>query len=288
MRREVGPPGTGPEPHVPSGAPESRGGSGGGGEGGGGPRLPPSMAAFLRRGVLLYPLVVVGLWGFAELGIWNALFLGALLELLPVLAVAQVPLAVEEQVERPAAYAASAATVLILGWIALALGEGRVGLAAMGMEPLSLRELLVWTGAGTAGGLVLVGAFHLVEESMGLETPPLLRKLLPRTSYEKSLFAGVSLAAGLGEELAYRGYAIPVVAGLVGSEWGAAVLTSGIFGFLHAYQGQVGVVRTALMGLVLAAVFLLSGSLWPAILAHVIIDLVGGLVVGPRFLDDEM
>jgi len=243
------------------------------------------MARFLRRGLLLYPVAVVGLWGATDLDLWNALFLAGLLELLPVLAVAQVPLARGQEVDRPAAYVGSAAAILFLGWIGLLLGRARVGVDGMGL--LAPDEISVLGGAavGLAGGLVLTGAFHLYQEWTGRGESDLLRQLLPRTRFEKTLFVAVSFAAGIGEELAYRGYAIPVLAGLLGSDWGAAVLSSGIFGFLHAYQGEAGVVRTGLMGFLLAAIFLVTGSLWPAILAHVLIDLVGGLVLGPRLLD---
>ena len=251
------------------------------------PDLPDEVRRFLRRGLLLYPVVVVALWTATDLGFLNALLLGALMELLPVLAVAQVPLVGEEKVDRPAAYIGSAVAILFLGWVSLVLGGDQVGYEAMGIMPLSWGELLLWTGVALGGGLALVGLSHLVEKALGFEESEILKQILPRTPHEKSLFAGVSLSAGLGEELAYRAYAIPVLASLVGSTWGAAVLSSGIFGFLHAYQGGWGVVRTAVLGFALAAVFLVSGSIWPVILAHTAIDLVGGLVLGPRMLDDE-
>lgn len=282
LRRSVGPPGP-PDDGAEAPGPEDEAASS---ERPSPPPIPPPLKRFLRRGVFLYPVVVAALWAFSDLGIWDALFLGALLELLPVLAVAQVPLvSAEAELDRPAAYVGSAGAILVLGWLAFFLGRGRMGLEPMGLGAVGRSELLLWSAVALAGGLALVGLFHLLERLLGLDEPPLLRKLLPRTRGEKVLFVGVSLAAGFGEELAYRGYAIPVMAGLLGSEWGAAVFSSGIFGFLHAYQGRVGVVRTGLMGLVLAGVFLLSGSLWPAIAAHVAIDLIGGLVIGPRMLE---
>lgn len=271
---EVGPSGGGPPPPGPP--PPSDG-----------PELPPAAGRFLRRGVLLYPFVAAGLWAFTGLGALDALFLAGLLELLPVLAVAQVPLANSAPVDRTSAYLGSAAAILVVGWLSLWLGGRSVGFEAMGMATMPWGELAVWTLAGLGGGLALVGVSQLLESRFGVEESDFLKQIIPRTTREKTLFAGVSLAAGLGEELAYRAYAIPVLAGLLGSSWSAAVLTSGIFGFLHAYQGTVGVVRTGCMGLVLAAVFLLSGSVWPAILAHVAIDLVGGLVLGPRLLDER-
>jgi membrane protease YdiL (CAAX protease family) len=111
----------------------------------------------------------------------------------------------------------------------------------------------------------------------------LLRRLLPRTREEKRVFTLLSLAAGVSEELAYRGYAIPALAPLVGMP-GAVAVTSIVFGILHGYQGLLGTLRTAVMGALLAWVFLASGSLWPAIVAHVAIDLLAGIVLGERLL----
>lgn len=252
-----------------------------------GPGLPPTMRRFLRNGVLLYPAVVAALWASTDLGFLNSALLAGLLELFPVLAVAQVPLVGEEEVDRPAAYLGSAVAILFLGWSSLSLGEDLVGYEAMGFASLSWSQFFLWTAAALVGGMALMGVSHLVEKALGFEESDILRQILPRTLQEKSLFAGVSLAAGLGEELAYRSYAIPALAMLLGSTWGAAVLSSGIFGFLHAYQGGLGVVRTAVLGFALAAVFILSGSIWPAIVAHTVIDLVGGLVLGPRLLKQE-
>jgi hypothetical protein len=84
--------------------------------------------------------------------------------------------------------------------------------------------------------------------------------------------------------MAYRGYAMAVLTPMLGSAWGAALLSSLVFGFLHAYQGALGMVRTGLLGLILAASLIVSGSVWPAIIAHAGVDLIGGLVLGERML----
>ena len=72
----------------------------------------------------------------------------------------------------------------------------------------------------------------------------------------------------------------------MGSAWAAALLSSAVFGVLHAYQGWLGMVRTGMLGLLLAAAFLLSGSLWPCIVAHAILDLVAGLLLGDTLVKE--
>jgi membrane protease YdiL (CAAX protease family) len=121
---------------------------------------------------------------------------------------------------------------------------------------------------------------------LGLRESPLLRTLLPRTGRERAAFVALAVTAGVGEELAYRGYVISVLAGLLGPV-GAAVLSSVVFGVLHAYQGPLGVARTAALGGLLAWGFLASGSLWPPIAAHALLDVVLGVALAERMMVPE-
>ncbi len=230
---------------------------------------------------LLYPVLVGVVWWGTPLGLRDAALTVLLLELLPALALAQLPLLEEEgPLPRIPVYLSSAGTILILGWLGLLVGGKSLGDEAMGLGPVPWISLVGWTLGATLGALILLGLFHGLRRWLGIRESPLLVQLLPRTGSEKAAFAGLSLAAGVGEELAYRGYLIPTLAGLLGSGWGAALLSTLVFGILHAYQGPLGVVRTTALGFLLAGAFLVTGSLWPAILAHAILDLLAGLVLG--------
>lgn len=109
------------------------------------------------------------------------------------------------------------------------------------------------------------------------------KPLLPHTAAERRLFWAVSATAGICEETLYRGFLTWYIAGWTGTwnapwagpstgVWTAIVLSSLIFGLGHFYLGVKQVPRTALVGLVLASLAYLSGSLWPSIVLHVAID----------------
>lgn len=206
-----------------------------------------------------------------------------LLGILPALSIAQARALSGVEVPRLGAYLSSAVTLLALGAGAWALGARRGGPEALGLVPLPAGELAAWTAGLVAAGLALTEGFRRVGEALGARETALLRHLLPRGRLERASFAGLSLAAGFGEELAYRGYALTQLAPLLGP-WGAAAATSVVFGTLHAYQGPVGMVRTAALGGLLAWGFLASGSLLPAILAHALLDVVLGIVLGERMM----
>jgi membrane protease YdiL (CAAX protease family) len=249
--------------------------------------LPQEVSRVVKGAGLVFPILAGLFWVATPLGLFDALYLTFLLELLPVMAVAQLPLVEEEgPLPRIPVYLSSGALILGVGWMAAVLGRRSLGDEAMGLGPAPWGAVVFWTLGLSLGALLLLGVFLLIRRKAGLGETSLLKELLPRTLSEKGIFAGLSLAAGLGEELAYRGYLIPVLTGLLGSVWGAAFLSSAVFGILHAYQGWLGVVRTGALGLMFAGSFLLSGTLWPAILAHAILDLSAGLVFGETLVKE--
>lgn len=209
--------------------------------------------------------------------------LAALLVLLPVLSVVQARMAGELEVERMPVYLSSTVSLLALGAAAWAVGRRHGGSAAVGLVPLPWTALAGWTLALVVAGLAATAAFRRLGMALGLGEAELLRALLPRTGREKAAFVGLSGAAGVGEELAYRGYVIGVLSGVLGG-FGAAVASSLVFGVLHAYQGILGILRTATLGGILAWGFLASGSLWPAMAAHALLDVLLGVVLAERMM----
>lgn len=249
------------------------------------PRL---LLRLVQGGFLAYFFLVWALWTWSPLGLWGCVYLAFLLELLPLLGLAQLPLADDEgPFPRIGVYLSSGAVILALGWGGLVIGSGEFGRDLMGMGPVQPVSLVLWAAGATLGVLALQLAFLLGRIRAGIKETPLLHQLLPRTPEEKIIFGFLSLVAGVGEEIAFRGFAIPALVLLTGSGWGALLISSAAFGALHGYQGWLGVTRTGSMGFFLGAVLLLSGSLWPAILAHVVLDLISGLVLGDTLLRES-
>ncbi len=99
--------------------------------------------------------------------------------------------------------------------------------------------------------------------------------LLPRTRGERRLFTVVGITAGVCEEWLYRGFFLAVVSALAGgpSTWVLVVVAAVAFGLAHAYQGGVGIVTTGVLGGIMAALYLETGSLLLPVLLHAAIDL---------------
>jgi membrane protease YdiL (CAAX protease family) len=213
---------------------------------------------------------------------WTTLLLAGL----PVLMVVQAEqLRSIDVLPRRAAYISSMASLWLL--LAITAGIAAAGAAITGvstLDQLGLRAmpalpLLLWSTLLTAGGIVIVLAFH----AAGFRDATIVRQLLPVSRDEQVLFTGVSVTAGVSEEIVFRGFLIPALALATASLPLAVLLSSAVFGVVHAYQQPAGALRAALLGALLAAPLIVHGSIVPAIIAHTLIDIIAGFWLS-RFL----
>lgn len=84
----------------------------------------------------------------------------------------------------------------------------------------------------------------------------------------------VSIVNGFFEELFLCGYIVTVLKRCLGAPF-AIALSTGLRMALHVYQGPTGLANMAGMGLLFAYWFARSGKLWPLIVAHILLDLIG-------------
>jgi uncharacterized protein len=187
--------------------------------------------------------------------------------------------------------------LLVLEW-GLAVLALIVWLSAPGVDAgaVGLQWPQRWPGLLTCGVVLLV-LFFVVASTRVLRSGALLEAaeparrpgegrhaepsgaatlaLLPRTAAERRLFTLVGVTAGVCEEWLYRGFFLAVVAALAGGlPTGVLVLVAAVaFGLAHAYQGRVGIVTTGVLGGVMAAVYLDTGSLLLPVVLHALIDL---------------
>lgn len=173
-------------------------------------------------------------------------------------------------------YLSSLALICALGllawWGGTASGFTPAAMGVVGLEPLAT---LFW-----AGGIVLfaIGVLALGRALRWRETP-MLELLLPRTTAERVVFVLLAIAAGVFEELAFRGFLIPALRIATGSIPLAVALSSIAFGLMHGYQSLTGALRAATLGVVLGVPFLVTGSLLPSMVAHTLYDVIAGLLL---------
>jgi membrane protease YdiL (CAAX protease family) len=153
---------------------------------------------------------------------------------------------------------------------------------------MSLQWLPTGWWTGVAWILVLLACVLLVaqvtalwENEAGLSNARkqmgTVEGLLPRTPVELKLFLAVALAAGVCEEIVYRGYLLAYFDSLL-SPAGAVLASTLMFGLGHAYQGAAGIVKTGVVGLLLAGAYVATGNLIAPVLLHIVIDATSGMI----------
>lgn len=142
----------------------------------------------------------------------------------------------------------------------------------------------LWVSIAIVASVAAYHGWGIASVARSAETRANLREqaanysaVLPHSRRDLVLFSGVSVTAGFTEEFLFRGYCIVALAPWLGW-WGAAALSTLCFAVGHAYQGAGGILRTGIVGALYVILVALSGSLWPAIALHAVIDLGAGVM----------
>lgn len=140
--------------------------------------------------------------------------------------------------------------------------------------------------AGIVAGVVLgivvltaVGVVAVRKEGDELISVGDIQSILPRNRQELVLGGLLSINAGVVEELLFR-LALPAL--LYATTGNAVVAVAGslvLFGVMHSYQGIAGIAVTTVIGALFMLLYVLSGSILVAIIAHAVLDLRSLVVI---------
>ncbi len=143
--------------------------------------------------------------------------------------------------------------------------RGRLEDVGMGWGPAAPRHLLLGGAAGVLAGLIVMGA--LLGFGLAVWKPD------PDASFQAGRLLWVSvllLFGAVGEELLFRGYGFQLLLHAAGPWW-IIPISAAIFGWAHhgnIAASPLGLVNTALWGLVLGYAFYRAGDLWLPIGLH--------------------
>lgn len=143
----------------------------------------------------------------------------------------------------------------------------------------------LWTGVGAL--LTLLGIVLLVNQIRQVQSAPQqeidklskrfgkLSIIIPRNGAELAGFYGLAVTAGIVEEILWRGFMIWYLDQYM-PLWAAALISTIGFGLAHAYQGARNLPQITAVSAAMAALYLLSGSIWLPIILHAAIDILQG------------
>ncbi|QZD90341.1 CPBP family intramembrane metalloprotease [Qipengyuania aurantiaca] len=181
-----------------------------------------------------------------------------------------------------ASVASSMAGALLVAWLWLRR-DGAVAEAWNLRRPEDgwARTLL----AAVVATIAIIGWFTLgamLVDAIGLAMPDVVEVLGWVTQSQFHFILWIVLvalfAAGLGEELIYRGFLMDRLnrlQGLAGKAWPIILIQGVLFGLPHAYQGLGGVIITGVVGIGLGWLrYNRKGNLWALVLAHMAVDVI--------------
>ncbi len=101
-----------------------------------------------------------------------------------------------------------------------------------------------------------------------------LGMLFPDSPQDRNWFGALSIGAGISEELVFRGFLMYYLSAYIPHINTAekVLLTSLVFGLAHIYQGWRRSIPTGIVGIVLALLYVFSGSLLLPIVVHALAD----------------
>ena len=99
--------------------------------------------------------------------------------------------------------------------------------------------------------------------------------IMPRNGNELVRFYGLSITAGIVEEILWRGFLIWYLSQFM-PLWAAALVSTLSFAMAHAYQGLSHLPQITAVGAAFAGLYLLAGSIWLPIILHAAVDIVQG------------
>ena len=171
---------------------------------------------------------------------------------------------------------------------ALVLGLWRFG----GISGMSLGIAAPFSWPWNMAALVALLALLLWTAVRMRRRAPKIRKrfqnsvgmLFPDSPQERTWFGGLSIGAGISEELVFRGFLMYYLGEHVPhiNTPEKILLTSLIFGLAHVYQGWKRTIPTGIGGLIFASLYVFSGSLLLPIVVHAVTDWQTLLILPPQ------
>lgn len=169
-----------------------------------------------------------------------------------------------------------AAIATTIGWL---IGfDPWYGMHRPGYDAIVFSRDILWGIAATAPAIAVLllesGRWSQLLDDLKDQVSDLLQRLLRGASLWQLLV--IAFAAGVGEEVLFRGLIQAGLAQLLPASWalvGSLLIASVLFGLCH-YLSHTYFLLATLAGLYFGLIMLISESILPAILAHALYDFI--------------
>lgn len=168
-------------------------------------------------------------------------------------------------------------SLVVLIWLALRQRGLRLG-SLIGGRWDSAKSLFKDVALAVAYLAIVAVPISWLADQLGPSSKRTDVNLIPTTALELVGWVVVSVTAGFCEEYFFRGYLTAQFAAWSRSRWFAITAQAIFFGLCHAYYGIANMGAVTLLGVALGLLAYWRKSLRPGMLAHGLVDSVGGIV----------
>jgi uncharacterized protein len=141
---------------------------------------------------------------------------------------------------------------------------------------------IAWIAFGVACFIYLADIWWNLYMSEVTDKDRSMKDIIPLTTVDFGHYTFLAVAAGVCEEIIYRGFLVPYIAhwfiAYPYAHWIAICLPAIAFGISHMYQGWYSVLKIVLIAVCLGTIFYFSQSLIIVVILHILIDLVSGYI----------
>lgn len=142
----------------------------------------------------------------------------------------------------------------------------------------SPKSILVDAALALSLWILWAGGQTLWERWLGPSHAASIQPLLPQRVVEILLWVGLSISAGICEEIVFRGYLQQQFKAFTGSGLAGMLLQAVLFGISHGYQGIEATIKIAIYGALFGLLAMWRRSLRPGMIAHAWSDIFSGLI----------
>ncbi len=102
-----------------------------------------------------------------------------------------------------------------------------------------------------------------------------ITSILPDSALDKGVWVLLCAVVAVSEEVTFRGYLLTRISSLAGGRlWAGVIISTLAFASGHLYQGIGGFIVIFVYGMMFAALYLGTRSLWPGLIAHFLQDVI--------------
>ena len=159
--------------------------------------------------------------------------------------------------------------ILFTAWL-FSVSKYRCGWRALGFRSFNRKRALLLVLVVLGIGVLVNVLYELLIVYLGMEPPPAVPPEFTQGGFSLVMLSLLAvLVAPFAEEIFFRGFIFSGIGNRYGYGWGA-ILSALIFALVHVLTlWQLGVmVPIFLLGLLLAWLYMRTGSIWPCIFTH--------------------